>query len=148
MKPTAFLINTARGPIVDEAALIETLRNQKIAGAAIDVFDREPLPAEHPFRHLPNVLATPHLGYGSQSLYEIFYQDSVASIKGMASCKIVGHDPDRAFTYERSNESPGKNWLLDAGWPAFGHEECREMLHGSGSPIHAASWHKDTSVWI
>jgi phosphoglycerate dehydrogenase-like enzyme len=81
MQPTAFLINTARGPIVDEAALIETLRNQKIAGAAIDVFDHEPLPAEHPFRHLPNVLATPHLGYGTRSLYEIFYQDSVANIK-------------------------------------------------------------------
>ncbi|MBV8900666.1 MAG: D-2-hydroxyacid dehydrogenase family protein, partial [Verrucomicrobia bacterium] len=72
MKPTAFLINTSRGPIVDEAALVEALRDQKIAGAALDVFDQEPLPAEHPFRHLPNVLATPHLGYGTRSLYEIF----------------------------------------------------------------------------
>jgi phosphoglycerate dehydrogenase-like enzyme len=81
MKPTSFLINTARGPIVDEAALVETLSGQKIAGAAIDVFDLEPLPAEHPFRHLPNVLATPHLGYGSRSLYEIFYRDSVGNIK-------------------------------------------------------------------
>jgi phosphoglycerate dehydrogenase-like enzyme len=81
MKSTSFLINTARGPIVDEAALIETLRNQKIAGAAIDVFDHEPLPADHPFRHLPNVLATPHVGYGTQSLYEIFYRDTVANIK-------------------------------------------------------------------
>jgi phosphoglycerate dehydrogenase-like enzyme len=80
MKPTSFLVNTARGPIVDEAALVETLRDRKIAGAAIDVFDQEPLPAEHPFRHLPNVLATPHLGYGSRSLYEIFYGDSVANI--------------------------------------------------------------------
>jgi phosphoglycerate dehydrogenase-like enzyme len=81
MKSTSFLINTARGPIVDEAALVETLRNQKIAGAAIDVFDHEPLPADHPFRHLPNVLATPHVGYGTQSLYEIFYRDTVANIK-------------------------------------------------------------------
>jgi phosphoglycerate dehydrogenase-like enzyme len=81
MKATSFLINTARGPIVDEEALVETLRNQKIAGAAIDVFDQEPLPAEHPFRHLPNVLATPHLGYGSRSLYELFYQDTVTNIK-------------------------------------------------------------------
>jgi len=81
MKPTAFLINTARGPIVNEAALVETLTARKIAGAAIDVFDREPLPPEHPFRILPNVLATPHLGYGSQCLYEIFYRDSVANIK-------------------------------------------------------------------
>jgi phosphoglycerate dehydrogenase-like enzyme len=81
MKPTSFLINTARGPIVDEAALVETMSTKKIAGAAIDVFDHEPLPAEHPFRTLPNVLATPHLGYGSQSLYETFYRDSVANIK-------------------------------------------------------------------
>ena len=63
MKPTSFLINTARGPIVDEAALAETLTSRKIAGGAIDVFEQEPLPAEHPFRHLPNVLATPHIVY-------------------------------------------------------------------------------------
>jgi phosphoglycerate dehydrogenase-like enzyme len=81
MKPTAYLVNAARGPIVDEAALIEILKAGKIAGAALDVFDVEPLPAEHPFRHLPNVLATPHLGYGSRSLYATFYQDSVENIK-------------------------------------------------------------------
>jgi len=81
MKSTAFLINTARGPIVEEAALVETLKGRKIAGAAVDVFDHEPLPAEHPFRHLSNVLATPHVGYGSRSLYEIFYADSVANIR-------------------------------------------------------------------
>jgi phosphoglycerate dehydrogenase-like enzyme len=85
MKPTSFLINTARGPIIDEEALIETVRNRKIAGAALDVFDQEPLPAEHPFRHLPNVLATPHLGYGSRSLYELFYRDTVANIKAWVS---------------------------------------------------------------
>ena len=81
MKPTAYLINTSRGPIVDEAALIETLKAGKIAGAAIDVFEQEPLPASHPFRSLPNVLATPHIAYGSRSLYETFYKDSVANIK-------------------------------------------------------------------
>jgi phosphoglycerate dehydrogenase-like enzyme len=80
MKSTSFLINTSRGPIVDEVALVETLTDRKIAGAAIDVFEQEPLPAEHPFRRLPHVLATPHLGYGSRSLYEIFYGDSVANI--------------------------------------------------------------------
>lgn len=85
MKPTAYLINSARGPIVDEAALIETLTARKIAGAAIDVFDLEPLPAEHPFRHLQNVLATPHIGYGSRFLYETFYRDSVANIKSWLS---------------------------------------------------------------
>ncbi|MBV9998369.1 MAG: D-2-hydroxyacid dehydrogenase family protein [Verrucomicrobia bacterium] len=87
MKPTSFLINTARGPIVDEEALIEVLTNRKIAGAAIDVFDREPLPAEHPFRHLSNVLATPHLGYGTWSLYNVFYQDTVTNIKAWISEK-------------------------------------------------------------
>jgi phosphoglycerate dehydrogenase-like enzyme len=81
MKPTAHLINAARGPIVDEAALIEVLKARKIAGAGLDVFDIEPLPPEHPFRHLPNILATPHLGYGSRSLYATFYRDSVENIK-------------------------------------------------------------------
>jgi lactate dehydrogenase-like 2-hydroxyacid dehydrogenase len=79
-KPTSFLINTARGPIVDEAALVETLTDRKIAWAALDVFEHEPLPAEHPFRRLPNVLATPHIGFGSRSLYEIFFGDAVANI--------------------------------------------------------------------
>jgi len=69
MKSTARLINTSRGPIVDEQALISALRNKQIAGAAIDVFDIEPLPASHPFRTLDNVLATPHIGYVSQGLY-------------------------------------------------------------------------------
>ena len=81
MKPTAYFINTSRGPLVDEAALIKILQNKKIEGAAVDVFDIEPLPANHPFRSLPNVLATPHIGYGSKSLYEIFYRDSVENIR-------------------------------------------------------------------
>ena len=81
MKPTARLINTSRGPIVDERALISALRNKQIAGAAIDVFDIEPLPASHPFRTLDNVLATPHIGYVSQDLYRTFYEDSVANIR-------------------------------------------------------------------
>ena len=81
MKSSAYFINTSRGPLVDEAALIRALKNKKIAGAAVDVFDTEPLPANHPFRSLPNVLATPHLGYGSKSLYEIFYRDSVENIR-------------------------------------------------------------------
>ena len=80
MKPTARLINTSRGPIVVEADLIAALRGKKIAGAAIDVFDQEPLPLDHPFRSLPNLLATPHIGYVSRGLYERFYQDTVANI--------------------------------------------------------------------
>jgi phosphoglycerate dehydrogenase-like enzyme len=81
MKPTARLINTSRGPIVDEQALIRALRNKQIAGAAIDVFDLEPLPASHPFRTLDNVLATPHIGYVAQGLYRTFYEDSVSNIR-------------------------------------------------------------------
>src|ERR1700722_17683023 len=63
MKPEAYLINTSRGPIVDESALIDALRNRKFAGAALDVYDEEPLPADHPLRKMANVLLTPHLGY-------------------------------------------------------------------------------------
>jgi phosphoglycerate dehydrogenase-like enzyme len=80
MKPTARLINASRGPIVDESSLIEALRSHAIAGAAIDVFDEEPLPAQHPFRSMDNVLATPHIGYVSESLYRTFYGDSLANI--------------------------------------------------------------------
>jgi phosphoglycerate dehydrogenase-like enzyme len=81
MKPTARLVNTSRGPIVVEADLIAALRAQKIASAAIDVFDQEPLPLDHPFRTLPNVLATPHIGYVSRGLYTRFYQDTVENIR-------------------------------------------------------------------
>jgi phosphoglycerate dehydrogenase-like enzyme len=80
MKPTARLINTSRGPIVDEPSLITALRSHAIAGAAIDVFDHEPLPPRHPLRSLENVLATPHIGYVSDSLYRTFYGDVVKSI--------------------------------------------------------------------
>lgn len=82
MKPTARFVNTSRGPIVDEAALIEALRTRSIAGAAIDVFDVEPLQADHPFRKLDNVLATPHIGYVTEDLYRTFYGDAAASIGG------------------------------------------------------------------
>ena len=80
MKPSAWLVNTSRGAIVEETALLQALRNRKIGGYAVDVFDTEPLPAEHPFRHFDNVLATPHLGYVTERLYRIFYGDSVQNI--------------------------------------------------------------------
>jgi phosphoglycerate dehydrogenase-like enzyme len=80
MKPSARLINTSRGPIVDEPALIEVLRDRRIAGAALDVFDIEPLPVDHPFRSLDNVVATPHIGFVAQELYRTFYGDTVRNI--------------------------------------------------------------------
>ncbi|HWW29701.1 MAG TPA: D-2-hydroxyacid dehydrogenase family protein [Steroidobacteraceae bacterium] len=80
MKPTARLVNTSRGPIVQEAALIQALASHRIAGAAIDVYDTEPLPLDHPYRNMPNLLATPHIGYVSRGLYERFYRDTVSNI--------------------------------------------------------------------
>jgi len=77
MKPTARLVNTSRGPIVMKADIVAALNAKKIAGAAIDVFDQEPLPLDHPFRTLPNPLATPHIGYAPRGLCTRFYQDTV-----------------------------------------------------------------------
>lgn len=80
MKPTAFLVNTARGPIVDEAALLEALQQKKIAGAGIDVFSVEPLPVDHPFRKLDNLVLTPHLGYATEDGLRIHYGQMVEAI--------------------------------------------------------------------
>jgi phosphoglycerate dehydrogenase-like enzyme len=80
MKPTSWLVNTSRGPIVDESALIQALESRAIAGAAIDVFSIEPLPADHPFRRLDNVLATPHIGYVAEDLYRTFYGDTATAV--------------------------------------------------------------------
>lgn len=81
MKPTALLVNTSRGPIVDEAALIDALKNNKIAGAAVDVFEPEPLPADHPVRRLDNILMTPHMGYVTEETYRLFYGEMVEDIQ-------------------------------------------------------------------
>jgi phosphoglycerate dehydrogenase-like enzyme len=80
MKPTALLVNTSRGPIVDERALLAALREGAIAGAALDVYDTEPLPADHPLRTAPNTVLTPHVGYVSTGTYEVFYREAVEDV--------------------------------------------------------------------
>jgi phosphoglycerate dehydrogenase-like enzyme len=81
MKPTAYLVNTSRGPIVNEPALIQALENGTIAGAGLDVFDVEPLPLDHPLRRLDNIVITPHLGYVTDETYRIFYGDALEDIQ-------------------------------------------------------------------
>jgi D-3-phosphoglycerate dehydrogenase len=89
MKPTAYLINTSRGQCVDEEALIAALENNTIAGAGIDVFNEEPLPLNHPFRKLGNVVATPHLGYATLDNYKVFYPGMVANIRAWLDGKPI-----------------------------------------------------------
>ena len=81
MKPTAYLINSSRGPIIDEAALVDALKSGAIAGAGLDVFDEEPLPADHPLLTLDNVLLTPHLGYVTEETYRVFYGQTLDNIR-------------------------------------------------------------------
>jgi D-3-phosphoglycerate dehydrogenase len=89
MKPSAYLINTSRGPIIDETALIAALQGRAIAGAAVDVYDTEPLPRDHPLRKLSNAITTPHLGYVTQDGYRIFYGGTVEAIRGFLDGKPV-----------------------------------------------------------
>ena len=89
MKKTAYLVNTSRGPIVDDAALIAALREKRIAGAGLDVFDVEPLPIDHPFRKLDNVVLTPHLGYVTAQNYRAYFAGMVDDIRGFLDGKPV-----------------------------------------------------------
>ena len=97
MKSTSYLVNTSRGPIVDEGALIEALRNEKIAGAGIDVFDVEPLPLDHPLRDMPNTVIMPHLGYVTVENYRNWYGGTVENIRSWLDGKLInemaGRDP-------------------------------------------------------
>lgn len=96
MKPTSYLINTSRGPIVDEKALVEALEKGAIAGAGLDVFDQEPLPPDHPLRHLENVVVTPHIGYVTTETYEVFFRDTVENIQA-----FLEGNPIRVITTSR-----------------------------------------------
>jgi phosphoglycerate dehydrogenase-like enzyme len=89
MKASACLINTSRGPIIDESALIAALREKKITGAGLDVFDVEPLPLDHPFRTMDNVVITPHLGYVSVQNYRTFYGAIIEDIRAWLDGKPV-----------------------------------------------------------
>jgi phosphoglycerate dehydrogenase-like enzyme len=93
MRSTAYLVNTSRGPIVDEAALLDALHGGGIAGAALDVYDIEPLPADHPLRSAPNTVLTPHIGYVTTGTYELFYRDAVEDIT-----RWLAGDPVRVLT--------------------------------------------------
>jgi len=87
MKKSAYIVNTSRGPIIDEKALLDALNKKQIAGAGLDVFDVEPLPLDHPYRKMDNVVITPHLGYVSQQNYEKYYPDIVDNIRGFLDGK-------------------------------------------------------------
>jgi phosphoglycerate dehydrogenase-like enzyme len=89
MKPTAYLINTSRGPIVEEAALIESIEAGTIAGAGLDVFDEEPMPADHPYRRLDGIVATPHLGYTMREGFETYFGQGIEDVAAWLDGKPV-----------------------------------------------------------
>ena len=102
MKPSAILVNTSRGPIVDEPALVRALREGWIAGAGLDVFDAEPLPRHSPLRELRRAVLTPHLGYVTEKTYEVFYRDAVEDITA-----FLAGEPIRVLTPARTAHAAG-----------------------------------------
>jgi phosphoglycerate dehydrogenase-like enzyme len=95
MRPTAHLVNTSRGPIVEEAALVAALREGRIAGAALDVYDEEPLPADHPLRTLPNTVLTPHLGWPTDAAYARYAESTVQLLLDFLDGKpVAGFEHD------------------------------------------------------
>jgi phosphoglycerate dehydrogenase-like enzyme len=93
MRPEAYLVNTSRGPIVDEAALLDALHGGGIAGAGLDVYDEEPLPPDHPLRAAPRTVLTPHIGYVTTGNYAVMYRDAVEDIR-----RWLAGDPVRVLT--------------------------------------------------
>jgi phosphoglycerate dehydrogenase-like enzyme len=92
MKKSAILVNTSRGPIVDETALLGALHEGRIAGAGLDVYDREPLPLDSPLRSAPRTVLTPHLGYVTRDTYTVFYRDAVEDVAA-----FLGGEPVRVI---------------------------------------------------
>ena len=95
MKRSAYLVNTSRGPLIDQAALIAALREGRIAGAGLDVYDEEPLPPEHPILSAPNTVLTPHLGYVTEENYRAYFQGAVEAVEGYlkgSPVRVLGAD--------------------------------------------------------
>jgi len=105
MKPESYLINTSRGPIVVEADLISALKEGRIAGAGIDVFDIEPPPANHPFRTMDNVTVTPHLGYVTRETLRAFYCDTLEAVVAFAAGKPIRVANPDALTHAKQRRS-------------------------------------------
>lgn len=109
MKPTAYLINTARGPLMDEVALVVTLREGRIAGAALDVYETEPLPPDHALLSLENVVLSPHVGYVTREAYDLFFRQVVESIESY----LDGNLPPRTLNPEAMARRTGARKLED-----------------------------------
>ncbi len=101
MKPGCFLVNTSRGPIIDQSALLAALRERRLAGAGLDVFDEEPLPADHPFRSMDHVTLTPHLGYATRETLQAFYGDMPEAIEAFARGQPVRVSNQVALEHRR-----------------------------------------------